>query len=295
LGLKKIKNILINEDNYVYPYPELIFQTTREATSLVYLGSGKADNENGYIYFYADSDWKNNSNVYVGESKNDIQSRHNSTHKNSAWFKNITYPLIGIVNSPNLPWDTDTRRAIESKTVYKLHNLGLQIVNGANSTWTNGGTVHPNVNDQYVEDVSDIIVNYIKHHIGYFNDTPITRVAKSILPKPGKAATDTFRTRNNIQTTLLDMIKAEIIISGANIVSTERNYPGEASILEGGKILFNGSIYETLSKAGYECRRLVKKEISGPNGWTFWGIVQNDGSIKSLSEYREEYQHLHND
>jgi hypothetical protein len=301
MGLKRVKNFLINEDKYVYPYPELIIQSTRNAASIPHLGSELANNDNGYIYFYADSDWKNNPNVYIGESKNSIQSRHNSTHKSTEWFKAIKYPFVGVVNSPNLPWDTDTRRAIESKTVYKLHSMGIKVVNGVNSTWTNGGTVHPNVNNQYVEDVSNIIVDYITHHTGYeFVSEPknvmttykngnksLASTSYEAGPKNDDVTTKKSWTQNPVSLKML--IEANILELGI-LTSTAKLYPATASLTEDGHIVFDGVEYSSISSAGIAAIRKHRPDAISVNGWDFWGVKQPDGSIKKLSSYRDEYK-----
>lgn len=302
MGLKRVKNFLINEDKYVYPYLELVIQSTRNAVSIPHLGSELANNDNGYIYFYADSDWKKNPNVYIGESKNSIQSRHNSTHKNTEWFKAIKYPFIGVINSPNLPWDTDTRRAIESKTVYKLHSMGIKVVNGVNSTWTNGGTVHPNVNNQYVEDVSNIIVAYITHHTGYeFISDPKNAMTAY---KNGKKTSDSTSyetglkndyvatkkswTHNSVSLKML--IDANILEADMGLTSTAKLYPANATLTVDGNIVFDDIEYSSTSSAGVAAIRKHRPDAISVNGWDFWGVKQSDGSIKKLSSYRNEYK-----
>jgi hypothetical protein len=328
MGLIKTQKTFINEDRYVYPDPEIIIQTTRNPNNVNLLGSGDANNDNGYIYFYANSLWKTQPFVYVGESKNNLQTRHNSTHKNSDWFKVLNYPFIGIVNSPNKPWDTDTRRAIESLTIHKLHTIGLQIINHTNSTWVNGGTVHPNVNHTYVDHIANIIVNYITHNIGYDDKydanssenmgvwgkvgaktstkyTPVEETRKSGEPKeikevagakgetkPNDSIGDrgkNVKGRTFYAQSLKELIDTGTLQPNTQIFSTEPKYPAEATILENGTILFNGNIYATGSAAGRAARMLIRPEATQPNGWDFWATKNPDGSLKRLSQWREEH------
>ena len=316
MGLIKTQKTFINEDRYVYPDPEIIIQTTRNPNNINLLGSGDANNDNGYIYFYANSLWKTQPFVYIGESKNSLQTRHNSTHKNSDWFKVLDYPFIGIVNSPNKPWDTDTRRAIESITIHKLHTIGLQIINHTNSTWVNGGTVHPNVNHTYVDHIANIIVNYITHNIGYDDKYDANSIENmgtwgKVGTKTSTKYTPVEETRDlNIQSntgtenikveskkkgythypyTLKDLIDASFIKSGVTIYSTSNIYPAEATILETGEILYDSVKYKSLSTAGEKAMKDVNPAINSPNGWTFWATKNPDGSFKRLSQWREEY------
>lgn len=283
MGLKKVKNILINEDKYVYPFPELIIQTTRNVNHVQHLGSDLASNDNGYIYFYTDADWRKNPNVYIGESKNSIQSRHNGTHKNTEWFKSIKYPFIGIINSPNLPWDTDTRRAIESKTVFKLHSIGLKLVNGANSTWTSGGTVHPSVNNQYVEDVSEIIVDYIIHQLGY------TIPSNNLDKDGGKNIQIKNKSFTYHETKLIDLLQAGFLQPETELHSTKKLYQGSAILLSDGTIKFNNEIFKNVSSAGIALIRTFKPDAISVNGWEFWGIMDSSGKLKTLHAIREEH------
>lgn len=286
MGLKNTRNGFINEDKYVFPDPEIIIQTTRNINNINMLATGEANNDNGYIYFYADADWKKNPTVYIGESKNSLQSRHNGTHKGTPWFASIKYPFIGIVNSPFQPWDTDTRRAIESITIHKVHSLGLKVVNNANSTWTNGGTIHPNVNPIYVEAVADIIVNYIVFNLGYISDK--NKELNSKTKQVDSNVVEKKYTVHNVS--VKDLIEAGLIAANTVIYSTERLYAGEAIILADGNIKYDGEIFTSLSEAGWMRNRKVKPEINRPNGWSSWATIEADGSYKKMFDWRKEYE-----
>lgn len=317
MGLIKTQKTFINEDRYVYPDPEIIIQTTRNPNNVNLLGSGDADNDNGYIYFYVNSLWKTQPFVYIGESKNNLQTRHNSTHKNSQWFKVLDYPFMGIVNSPNKPLDTDTRRAIESLTIHKLHTIGLEIINHTNATWVNGGTVHPNVNHTYVDHIANIIVDYITHNIGYDdkydasnNENTGTwgkvgvKASDKYTPVEETINTKSTAAQNNVEgnngdvknksktsytQSLKELIDAGILQPNTRIYSTTSLYPAEATILETGEILFDGVKHKSLSTAGEKVIHNVDPSISSPNGWTFWATQNPDGSLKRLTQWRDEY------
>lgn len=89
--------------------------------------------------------------------------------------------------------------------------------------------------------------------------------------------------------TVKDMLESGFFQPKTVIVSREKLYSGQAEILADGNIEFNGEIYDNLSLAGKACRRLVKPDISGPNGWDFWGIENKLGIIEPLTKYRDEY------
>lgn len=300
MGLLSHKGRLINDDRYNYPFPEIIIQTTRNATDISLLGFGDAANDNGFIYFYADADWEENPTLYIGESKNSLRSRHNATHKNTTWFKAIKYPFIGIVNSPDKPWDTDTRRAIESLTVHKAHEAGFKIVNSTNSTWLNGGTVHPNVNRKYVDDVSEIIVQYLIHHTGWAATSNekkqvVTESKTTLILDPpaasveATASTDPARQKQRYSATLLDLIEAGILKAGTTLYSTVKLYPGTATLDDTGKLSFNGITGLSPSTAGRECIRLVSANVPQPNGWRFWATKDEQGKLTKLIEHRAVY------
>lgn len=302
MGLTNYKGRLINDDRYIYPFPEIIIQTTRNVTDIQHLGFGDASNENGYIYFYADADWKENPAVYIGESKNSLQSRHSATHKSAAWFKAIQYPFIGIVNSPDKPWDTDTRRAIESLTVHKAHAAGFQIVNSTNSTWTNGGTVHPNVNRKYVDDVSEIIVQYLVHHTGWdakskvprnlvaenSSTTVIPNIATPALNAAVEAPKETYSYSKQSGTTLKDLVIAGYLSPGT-ITSLLTNYPGTAELTADGFIILDGNSYSSPSSAAIALAKRTNPSYTSANGWISWEVVVPSGETKVLSKVRDEY------
>jgi hypothetical protein len=306
MGLIKVNGATINQDSYVYPLPEIVFQTTRNLEDVKHLGSGVAKNDNGYLYFYADADWKSNPTVYIGESKNSIQSRHNATHKKSSWLKGITYPFVGIVNSPMQLWDTDTRRAIESQTIYEASKRGFIIVNSENATWANGADTHDKVNQHYVNDVAALIIEYLMHHTGWngqYVDKIEQQVSESQLlagkpsedqhssPKhggSGKEFTIKPPVKSNTNPTVKDLVESGILPVGI-IKAIAPRYPGSATLTAEGKIVVAGKAYTSPSTAGGEHKRLTNPSVSDPNGWTFWGVEDSSGNTTTLSAYRAQY------
>lgn len=306
MGIIKVNGTTINQDSYVYPLPEIIFQTTRNLEDIKHLGSGVAKNENGYLYFYADADWKSNPTVYIGESKNSIQSRHNATHKKSSWLKGITYPFVGIVNSPIQLWDTDTRRAIESQTIYEASKRGFIIVNSENATWANGADTHEKVNQQYVNDVATLIIEYLMHHTGWngqYVDKIEQEVSESRLSAgqpledqhPSSKREDNAEdfaikppSKSNTNPTVKDLVESGILPTGP-IHAISPRYPGSAILTADGKIVIAGKAYTSPSTAGGEHKRLTNPHVSDPNGWTFWGVKDSSGNLTTLSSYRAQY------
>lgn len=292
MGLSRYKGRLINDDRYSYPSPEIIIQTTRNITDIQHLGFDQASNENGYIYFYADADWKNNPSLYIGESKNSLKSRHNGTHKNTPWFKGIQYPFIGIINSPNKPWDTDTRRAIESLTVHKAHLVGFRVVNSPNSTWSNGGTVHPNVNRDYVDAVSEVILEYLIHHIGWGYGSKNRSPAESFnykLPEVVESKDQDLRKQKAPAATLSDLVRSGYLVPGT-ISSLLTNYPGTAELTAEGIIMLDGVGYASPSAAAIALARKTNPEYSSANGWISWEATSRSGETQTIGKARDQYK-----
>jgi hypothetical protein len=76
----------------------------------------------------------------------------------------------------------------------------------------------------------------------------------------------------------------------------EHRYHGTqltARIEDAGRIVFNGSAYDSLSTAGGMARKSVAGPLKGPavpqtNGWTFWQYRRTDGTLGLLDELRRE-------
>jgi hypothetical protein len=84
---------------------------------------------------------------------------------------------------------------------------------------------------------------------------------------------------------LKDLLKAGLLVAGERVVSRVIVWPGEAELLEGGKIRLssNGITYETPSSAGAAIR-----DGQSTNGWSFWS-VEREGVWIPLSTIREQY------
>lgn len=170
----------VNEDSYRFPSPDLTIQSVTRKEALKSLGVQGMKQGHGIVYFYIDRGYKENNVIYIGESGNSIQSRHNATHSKAKWFSALRYPLIGVVQSPYRRWDTDTRRAIEAQIVYELRQSGFNPFNHENSTWRDG--VDFNIYDEpaYLSSVVDHIVEYILFHLGIEKGDSIGEVSDSI-------------------------------------------------------------------------------------------------------------------
>ncbi len=83
---------------------------------------------------------------------------------------------------------------------------------------------------------------------------------------------------------VLDLINAQIIQPGTQLVSTNGNWPGTATILPDGTFRVGEKTFPSPSAAG--------KHVCGglsTNGWTTWAVQFADGSQKDLAKYRDEY------
>lgn len=86
-----------------------------------------------------------------------------------------------------------------------------------------------------------------------------------------------------------ELLAKGLLKVGETLYSTERGYPGEATILENGKLFYNGVKYNSPSEAGKACREKVSPGISGPNGRTFWEIRRPGEESQNLNQLLAEY------
>lgn len=128
--------------------------------------------------------------------------------------------------------------------------------------------------------------------------TPIIRTAstpaRQISSTPTPAAEPSRRKEIILPGAQLiqELLAKELLKVGETLYSTERGYPGEATILENGKLLYNGVEYNSPSEAGKACMRSVKPEISGPNGRIFWEVRRPGEDTKNLNQLLAEYLEL---
>lgn len=191
MTLIQVNGAYVNEDLYKFPDPDLLIQSVSHKSDLNALGVNNTSTSNGYVYFYIDKDWQHNTVNYVGETKNSLQYRHNSTHSKKEWFANLKYPLIGIAQSPYRAWDTDTRRVIESLVLQQLKSLGMTPANSENSTWMNFDiTGHPE--KHYLEKIATMIVEYQLFHLGLRENTlvDINKSKEQELLEAGRLSTE---------------------------------------------------------------------------------------------------------
>jgi uncharacterized protein with ParB-like and HNH nuclease domain len=118
----------------------------------------------------------------------------------------------------------------------------------------------------------------------------LASIALAIWKRPAHAKNcvpDTQKSqRAYYETTLLDLIQAGALKGGTTLHSTSAKWPATARLLKDGKIEYQGRVFTSPSKAGHYARPGI---AGSPNGWDFWGVPQNDGSVKPLSEYRAEF------
>lgn len=92
-----------------------------------------------------------------------------------------------------------------------------------------------------------------------------------------------------------ELLAKGLLKVGDTLYSTERGYPGEATILENGKLLYNGGEYNSPSEAGKACREKVSPGISGPNGRTFWEVRRPEEETQNLNQLLQTYLELTTD
>lgn len=165
MTLQEQKNgVMISEDVFSYPDPELIIRSVTRLEDVRYLTSLRGSA--GMVYCYGDRDWRHGLVNYTGETKNAVATRHATTHSKSLWLPQITYPLVIAVQPVGKDWDTDTRRAIESMLVYKKNLLGFDVANAENSTWRENMSTRPMEDIRYARDVVRKVIEYELHHLG---------------------------------------------------------------------------------------------------------------------------------
>jgi hypothetical protein len=82
--------------------------------------------------------------------------------------------------------------------------------------------------------------------------------------------------------TLKDLLNQNILQTGTRIVSTRGSAQGIITIT--GEVNVDGKVFPSLSAAGQYIRG------GATNGWEFWAVKQQDGTLKTMAEYREQYQ-----
>lgn len=83
---------------------------------------------------------------------------------------------------------------------------------------------------------------------------------------------------------IADLLAANLLLDGDNLVSTNGQWPAKARIEAPDAIVYNGIRYSTPSAAGVAVR-----DGGSTNGWTFWAVIRS-GQIIPLAVLRGEYE-----
>lgn len=88
-----------------------------------------------------------------------------------------------------------------------------------------------------------------------------------------------------IKVEVIDLMSAGLVSAGQTLYPKQRKHEGKtANILDDGQISTDGLIFDSLSLAGNQIRKL------STNGWTFWLV--DEKTRKSMADLREEYREL---
>jgi hypothetical protein len=120
------------EERFSFPDPDIIVRSVFRFEDIKYLKARNASDAVSVVYFYGDRDYLNNLTHYTGETSNSPLNRYTGTHSKKDWCKSLKYPVIGMAESVLNPWDTDTRKTIESLIAYKMKQHGFATVNTDN-------------------------------------------------------------------------------------------------------------------------------------------------------------------
>jgi hypothetical protein len=83
---------------------------------------------------------------------------------------------------------------------------------------------------------------------------------------------------------IADLLAANLLLDGDNLVSTNGQWPAKARIEAPDSIVYNGIRYSTPSAAGVAVR-----DGGATNGWTFWAVIRS-GQVIPLAVLRGEYE-----
>ncbi len=114
---------------------------------------------------------------------------------------------------------------------------------------------------------------------------PVTRVLRLVgydpaTPDEATPVPHSARSAKFFGITMEQIIEAGLIHPGAKLVSTNGAWPAVAELLANGAICFEGTEYETPSKASG-----AAKQGGASNGWEFWAVETPEGRV-SLATLR---------
>lgn len=100
----------------------------------------------------------------------------------------------------------------------------------------------------------------------------------------GGRSTETSRTRRTFTVTIPDLVSANLLSDGEELVSTNSRWPANGYVTKAGKIGYDGQAYDSPSSAAQ-----AAKKGGAANGWEFWSAKRAAGKV-SLAELRAEFR-----
>ena len=89
--------------------------------------------------------------------------------------------------------------------------------------------------------------------------------------------------------TLKDLVVAGILQPPMKLFSHYRGKTLEAKLIPTGEIEFEGQRYNSPSTAGSAARGSITGQKMSTNGWVFWQVQNNDGTLRTLGQIRDDY------
>jgi Restriction Enzyme Adenine Methylase Associated len=110
-------------------------------------------------------------------------------------------------------------------------------------------------------------------------------------PKAETPATKTFGEGTPWSgVTLGDVISAGLLTLPADLFRRYKGHELRARVEADGRVSFGGQLYGSLSVAGMMARRSIigQDRRAQTNGWTFWKLRGEDGSLRTVDELRKQ-------
>jgi hypothetical protein len=249
----RLKSVLIGIENHL---------RTGKTTGDEYLN---ADASKLSIEHVMPQKWQDNWEMPEGSTDEDVAVRVEAVDS----LGNLTLATTKLNSSlSNKGWD-------EKRDALKIHSLVHITTRSILSTPTENITLENEWSDEWDETRIDIRGNWMAD------------LALKIWTRPPHAkdlATSTAGKEETVN--VKDILQSGLLNPGTLIVSTTQAHLAEAIILADGSIEFEGTVYATLSGAATAAQANGKR----PNGWTFWAVLEDDGSEIPMADYRSLLQ-----
>jgi predicted type IV restriction endonuclease len=113
------------------------------------------------------------------------------------------------------------------------------------------------------------------------------------------APTSETRTPSSYGVEVIHLIRAGLLTSPLDIFKMYKKVRLTATILEDGRVSFNGDVYDSLSTSAGQARKTVIGAPTGrkypqTNGWTFWKFIDPlTGEEEEIDSLRKQYCDMH--